>query len=491
MASDVLIVLLKLNLAGAAATLLVLALRAPIRRVFGARVAYALWIALPVAALAVMLPARTTPIEMTATVATTLAPSAPAATPAAEAAAAPAFGETPFDLSPVVLAVWLAGVIAAIALLVSRQRAFIASLGRLSREQGAPRALRAEAHGIGPALIGALFPKLILPHDFETRFDAVERDVVLAHEDVHLRGRDPLINACLALAQCLNWFNPLLHVAAHKFRIDQELACDAAVIARFPSERRRYAEAMLKTQLAPARLPLGCYWPARGEHPLKQRILMLKRDLPSEFRAAWGTLAALVLAASAGAAAWSAQPPREVEATAISYARSETDDQLLQAVWRGDSRRAEAALAAGADPNTRASDGMAVLVIAARADDLPNLNLLLRHGADPNLTSPGEGNALAAAARRGQIRSVVALVDHGARIDDMAPGIGTPLAASVRTGRLDVVKYLVEQGADVNLPSPPQAPWDRWAIQRKPLDWALNGDHDSIASYLRSRGATM
>jgi ankyrin repeat protein len=134
---------------------------------------------------------------------------------------------------------------------------------------------------------------------------------------------------------------------------------------------------------------------------------------------------------------------------------------------------------------------LTALVIAARADDLRCLDLLLTHGADPNLVSPGEGNALAAAARRGHLRSVAALVDAGAHVDGIVPDMGTPLAVAVRTGHLKVVEYLVDQGADVNAPSPPQAPWDRWGVQRTPLDWAENGDHRTIADYLKSRGAVM
>jgi hypothetical protein len=50
---------------------------------------------------------------------------------------------------------------------------------------------------------------------------------------------------------------------------------------RFPQDRRTYAEAMLKTQLASAALPLGCYWPLLSLHPLEERIAMLNKPRPS------------------------------------------------------------------------------------------------------------------------------------------------------------------------------------------------------------------
>ena len=121
---------------------------------------------------------------------------------------------------------------------------------------------------------------------------------------------DPRANAVLAALQCLFWFNPLVHLAASRIRLDQELSCDAAVVARYPGERRRYAQAMLKTTLAEQALPVGCYWPAPAKHPLEARIALLKAPAPTSTRqlVGFGVVAAVALLTAA--AAWSAQPPR-------------------------------------------------------------------------------------------------------------------------------------------------------------------------------------
>jgi hypothetical protein len=352
---------------------------------------------------------------------------------------------------------------------------------------------RAAAAGVGPALNGAILPKLILPADFEARFDADERDMVLAHERVHLNGFDPTINGVVAPTQCLCWFNPVIHIAAHMMRIDQELACDAAVLAKFPMARRRYAEAILKTQVAPMDLPLGCYWPAGGAHPLKQRITMLKRGLPDRRRVTAGVVLAAAACLTTSCVVWVAQPPREAASSSASISRTQEklNAQLLGAAWRGNFSRAETAIASGADVNARTGDGTTALVIAARAEDMRILNLLLAHGADPNLLSPGESNALVAAAKRGHAEAVAALVAHGADVNVMTVEEGTPLAAAVRTGHFEVVKQLAENGADVNLESPPPAMWNVFKVRHSPLWFAVNGDHNEIALYLRSKGAVM
>jgi beta-lactamase regulating signal transducer with metallopeptidase domain len=488
MAAEALDLLVRVNLALGAGVLVVLALRGLMRAWFGARVAYGVWWIAPVAVAAAMLPARIVEIGMPA-----IEPRAVGAGAAGVARApdAPAQAAVSLDVTTLLAGGWLLGVVAMLAVLAVRQRAFMASLGRLSRDVGG--VVRAEASGIGPAVVGALWPKLVLPKDFEARFDAAERDLVLAHERVHLKGGDARINGLVALAQCVCWFNPLVHVAAHFMRIDQELACDAAVAAQYPRARRAYAEAMLKTQVAPLSLPIGCYWPARGKHPLKLRIAMLKRGLPGRRRVAAGAVLAVLAGLTTGCVVWVGQPPREVAARIdpASPAQAALDAKLSRAVLQGNFQRAQAALAAGADVNARTGSGQTALTVAARTEDMRILNLLLDHGADVNLTSPGEGNALVAGARRGHVYAVASLVEHGADVNAMGPGYGTPLAASAQRGQFEAVKYLVEHGADMNVASPLPAPWDHWGVMRTPLEFAIGGDHAAIVDYLKSKGARM
>jgi len=302
MAADILAILLKTNLAAAAAILLALALRKPARKAFGARIAYALWLVAPLAVAASLFPARAVvvpyaaPSEAVTEIASQTLPSGEIMTVAPPA---------PLIDDVAVVALWLAGAAISFALLAWSQSRFIKSLGGVSREG---RFLRAKAGGAGPAVVGALFPRIVLPADFEARYDPAEQQVVLAHEAAHLAAGDAAVNALIALAQCLCWFNPLIHLAARIARVDQELACDAAVLSAHPQMRRPYAEALLKTQIAAAPLPLGCYWPAGASHPLKERIAMLKFATPSRARRLVGGGGVLALCLGAGFAAWAAQP---------------------------------------------------------------------------------------------------------------------------------------------------------------------------------------
>ena len=285
--------LLRLNLALAAAVALVMALRLPVRRLFGASVAYGLWSLLPLAGLAMLLPARVVTVVRARE--PVLATPATAAAPPAHAALSLPPG---LDLDALLAGLWIAGAAASLAWLAWRQIQF-------------GRALRAGR--AGPAVIGLVHPRVVTPDDFEGRYTAREQLVILAHERTHIARQDPRINATLALARCVLWFNPLVHLAAHYLRIDQEYACDAQVVAAHPTARRSYAEAMLKTQLARRPLPLGCYWPAETVHPLAERIRLLSRKTPGRGQRLAGTAAVAVLAAAAGWSAWDARPAEVVE----------------------------------------------------------------------------------------------------------------------------------------------------------------------------------
>jgi beta-lactamase regulating signal transducer with metallopeptidase domain len=293
------------NLAASAAIIAVLLLRRPVRKRFGAGVAYAMWALPPLAAIASLLPPRIVTVAMPAFDEAAFdfgfepAAAASAALPAAPEVAAP------MDVWSVVAGLWMLGAVAMAAWLVWRQMRFMADV-----EKGVA----------GPAVIGFLRPRIIKPDDFEARFDAREQAVVIAHESVHIARQDARINAGVALVRCLWWFNPLVHLAAHAMRIDQEMACDAAVMRQHPNARRTYADALLKAQLAARPLPVGCYWPAGTEHPLTERIAMLK-NAPGRGRRVVGAGLLAVLAFGAGFTAWAAMPAQtrfETEALRMS-----------------------------------------------------------------------------------------------------------------------------------------------------------------------------
>lgn len=300
MASDLILLIVRINLVLAASIGLVLILRAPARRFFGARVAYVLWTLPLFAAAMCFAPARIVHIALDAPLDMHAALTTP-----------PPPDQAP-DLLPYLLWAWAGGALLSLLILALRQFRFLRALGRLrARADLGAGVLAAESNTHGPAIIGVMRPVIVTPADFDARFDAEERRIILAHERAHVAQGDPWVNAIVLLVQCLNWFNPLVHFGARALRVDQELACDAAVLEQSEGVRRRYAETMLKTQLAAA-VPIGCAWPPSTLAALKERIAMLKRKLPTQKQTLIGASAIALIIAGACAAAWAAQPAHVV-----------------------------------------------------------------------------------------------------------------------------------------------------------------------------------
>jgi len=269
MTSEVLAALLRSNLALAIAVVAVLALRIPVRRLFGPEIAYGLWAVPPVAALASVLPAR-------------VDDGAPQIHALAAAIA---------DVSAPALLAWAAGAALVVASLAHAQARF----------------MRSAAKGrAGPAVVGVIAPRVLMPAD-DGSYSPEERALIRAHEREHVARCDPRAGALAAVLQALCWFNPLVHLAAHLMRLDQELACDAAVLRRRPRDRALYAKTLLKTQLAAQPLPFGCYWPSRGQHPLEVRIGALRAARRLDSLAGASLVGTAVV--SAAIAAWHLQPP--------------------------------------------------------------------------------------------------------------------------------------------------------------------------------------
>lgn len=290
-------ILFETTLATSAAVLLVLALRRPLMARLGASVAYAAWALVPVAGLAMLLPApesASTPMTLVARIGVLQ----PVLAPAPEAGM--------FAWTSLAMALWASGALVTAALFAWQQRCFQRRLAD-SLPHGDGLRIARDSEGL-PAVIGLLRPRIVLPADFDLRYDAGERELILCHERIHVARHDLWANAVTAALRALFWFNPLLHHAARRFRRDQELACDERVVARHPQQRRRYADAMLKTHMADVFLPVGCHWQASTS--LKERIAMLKEHAPKPMRSLLGAVLVSSLLLGGGYAAWAAQPEK-------------------------------------------------------------------------------------------------------------------------------------------------------------------------------------
>lgn len=287
------------------ATALVLALRRPLRQVVGAEVGPVLWLLVPLSLLAALAPHPAMPLEALPPVVVRIAGGGAWVAPPA-----PAGWTVPWHT--LAMAAWLLGALAVLACVGIVQRRYLRRLaGARAIDVADTRTPVWQAVDIdlGPAVVGALGVRIVLPADFDTRYTRTEQVLILAHEQVHALRRDGLWRLLAQGLAALFWFHPLAWYALACLRQDQELACDAAVLREHGAPRRDYASAMLKTQSSPLMLPVGCSWSAR--HPLTERVAMLKLPVPTHARRLAGRAALGIIALAGSFAVYAAQsaPP--------------------------------------------------------------------------------------------------------------------------------------------------------------------------------------
>ncbi len=197
----------------------------------------------------------------------------PSTAPTAEVAATPRVSFSTFSLTMVLVAMWMAGVLAVVGRLVvglvavawmSRRTVRVVDAPwlplavELASELGITRRLTflESPRASMPMASGIFKPSVLMPED-ANRWPLERLRIVLLHELAHVKRRDCLTHVIVQLACALYWFNPLAWIAARHVRTERERACDDLVLAcgtRGPD----YAEELLEI----ARVMRGGRYPA-------------------------------------------------------------------------------------------------------------------------------------------------------------------------------------------------------------------------------------
>jgi hypothetical protein len=135
----------------------------------------------------------------------------------------------------------------------------------------------------------------------------------------HWKRLDLWVQCAWELLRTIFWFNPLVHLAAHAVRTDQELACDQSILGDC-GDRDRYHHG--QALLAGAGVARGFRTTPSFGFGQKERIAMVTRHRKSPTR----SLVGLALCGALGAFALTEAP----EVVAQEDAVIENDDQATQ-----------------------------------------------------------------------------------------------------------------------------------------------------------------
>ena len=221
------------------------------------------------------------------------------------------------DLLPALAWLWLFAYIAGAArhalraLLFVAERLDAASLRRhpaFASHRAALPPVREIDAPVSPMLAGLLQPVLLLPRHMRD-LPPAQQQLIVAHELMHLRRRDPLWQHGATLLQLLLWFVPAAHSLHGRLQWALELGCDRAVLAGRPQDERRSYAAALLAQLAmqarsgqgrttaPASLAFG----AHGAQAVADRIRLIRDAHPGARLPLASSAALLLLPALCGA----------------------------------------------------------------------------------------------------------------------------------------------------------------------------------------------
>ncbi|ALZ74670.1 M56 family metallopeptidase [Rheinheimera sp. F8] len=287
-------------------TILLLA-RPLLLRWLGARWQYSLWLAVPLLLLWPLLPFQLTPVAETTVYQVQLNIHQLSKGLAAE-----------HQWSLLLLALWLSGIgVMAVALWRQyqhiRQQLKAASQFTATETTIACKQSRGQQ---GPYVTGWWRPTVLLPADFLLRFDPEQQQLILQHELTHWRRGDLHANLLALIVLTLFWFHPLCWLAYRAYRQDQELACDALVLATASSQQKiAYSYALLSNIQSHAQSSTA-HWQLLSNHYGDKKMMKQRLQLLQHQQGFSKTALALTLIALVGATLWLQQPVQAADAAA-------------------------------------------------------------------------------------------------------------------------------------------------------------------------------
>ena len=89
--------------------------------------------------------------------------------------------------------------------------------------------------------------RIVVPSELFSELDGSAPRTLLLHELAHYRRGDQWIRWLELVSLGLYWWHPIAWLLRREIRRAEEMACDAWVVAQRPSDRRAYAEMLVKT----------------------------------------------------------------------------------------------------------------------------------------------------------------------------------------------------------------------------------------------------
>lgn len=143
-----------------------------------------------------------------------------------------------------------------------------------------------------PMVVGVLRPIVLVPLSLASgvSLDCVE--AVLAHELMHVRRHDYLVNLLQSVVEALLFYHPAVWWLSHRMRVEREYCCDDDA-AHLLEDRLGYARALVELEQLRGGVPALALGASGG--PLKKRILRILQPTAPASRPGPSALGGLVV----------------------------------------------------------------------------------------------------------------------------------------------------------------------------------------------------
>lgn len=161
--------------------------------------------------------------------------------------------ETPFVTGYILFAIWIAGMIAVILLVIKSslrlhtlqksalplqnpevRRLYNRCLNEMEITKKIP--VYSTAFLKSPIIAGLLKPCIYLPIHLISDYNETDMRYMLLHELQHYKHKDAFASYLMNLAGVIYWFNPFIWYALKEMRDDREIACDTSVLKMLDEE---------------------------------------------------------------------------------------------------------------------------------------------------------------------------------------------------------------------------------------------------------------
>ena len=343
---------------------------------------------------------------------------------------------TPLTWQAVLFILWLAGVLAFLAVLVQRIRfvkglvaascpagdELLSLLEQCRRQMTVNRDIRLRVSEAvpSPAVCGLLRPTVLMPMFLVEKLSPEGLKATLIHELAHIKRGDLWVNSVQTFLQVVYFYNPFVWFANSMIRKVCEEAVDETVLVALGGQAKDYSNTLIdigEMVFWKADLGLRLIGVAESKKALQWRIRhMLNRPIPKSSKL--GALGMIVIFTIAAVLL----PMAKAEKSGVDNKPTVTEDeeQLAQLFYQV------------------AADG-----------DIEQVKLLISKGADVNAEGTRGWTPLLGAVNKGHVQMVKVLLENGANVD-VGDDWYTPLYYPIWEGDKEMVKTLISGGADVN-----------------------------------------